>query len=132
METQARGVASDVEFHADRTMQTNGDVGQNRRRYRSPNRVLARSMRMSRDNWKTRHQAVQEKLEQERQLSAVTERTKARYVLSLGALVGDWTTSGIKEALETTPVKLVEAWCKELLPTSVQAQRRLAIAPHQP
>lgn len=55
-----------------------------------------------------------------------------RYVLSLGALVGDWTTSRIKEALETTPVKLVEAWCKEHLPTSVQAQRRLAFAPHQP
>ena len=55
-----------------------------------------------------------------------------RYVLSLGALVGDWTASRIKEALEKTPVKLVEAWCKEHLPTSVQAQRRLAFAPRKP
>ena len=49
-----------------------------------------------------------------------------RYVLSLGAVVGDWTTTRIKEALEKTPVKPVEAWCKEHLPVSVQAQRRLA------
>lgn len=80
METQARGVASDVESHADRTMQTNGD-GQNRRRYRSPNRVLARSMRMSRDNWKTKHQTVQEKLEQERQLSADRGRSREQWKL---------------------------------------------------
>ena len=64
METQGRSVESEAESHAD------GDVGLNGRRYRSPNRVLARSMRISRDNWKTRHQAVQEKLEQERQLAA--------------------------------------------------------------
>lgn len=55
-----------------------------------------------------------------------------RYVLSLGAVVGDWTTTRIKEALEKTPVKLVNAWCKEHLPVSVQAQRRLAFAPHKP
>ena len=42
-----------------------------------------------------------------------------RYVLSLGGVVGDWTTTRIKEALEKTPVKLVEAWCKEHLPISV-------------
>ena len=55
-----------------------------------------------------------------------------RYVLSLGAVVGDWTTTRIKEALEKTPVKLVDAWCKEHLPISVQAQRRLAFAPQKP
>ena len=55
-----------------------------------------------------------------------------RYVLSLGAVVGDWTTTRIKEALEKTPVKLVEAWCKEHLPVSVQAQRRLAFSPQKP
>lgn len=81
METQARGVASNVESHADRTMKTDGDVGQNRRRYRSPNRVLARSMRMSRDNWKIKHQAVQEKLEQERQLSADRSRSREQWKL---------------------------------------------------
>ena len=51
-----------------------------------------------------------------------------RYVLSLGALVGDWTTARIKEALEKTPVKLVQAWCAEPLPISVQTQRRLAFS----
>jgi len=55
-----------------------------------------------------------------------------RYVLSLGAVVGDWTTARIKEALEKTPVKLVEAWCKEHLPVSVQAQRRLAFSTQKP
>ena len=55
-----------------------------------------------------------------------------RYVLSLGAVVGDWTTTRIKEALEKTPVKLVKAWCKEHLPVSVQAQRRLAFSPQIP
>ena len=51
-----------------------------------------------------------------------------RYVLSLGAVVGDWTTARIKDALDKTPVKLVKAWCKEHLPVSVQAQRRLAFS----
>lgn len=46
------------------------------RRYRSPNRILARSFRMSRDNWKEKHHAVQDKLEQARQLAA--ERGTAR------------------------------------------------------
>ena len=48
-----------------------------------------------------------------------------RYVLSLGALVGDWTPQRIKEALENTPVKAVRDWCKENLPASVQAQRKM-------
>jgi hypothetical protein len=51
-----------------------------------------------------------------------------RYVLSLVALVGDWTPARIKEALENTPVKAVLAWCRENLPTSVQAQRKIAFA----
>jgi len=51
-----------------------------------------------------------------------------RYVLSLGALVGDWTLTRIKEALEKTPVKMVQAWCDEHLPTSVQTQRRIAFS----
>ncbi len=55
-----------------------------------------------------------------------------RYVLSLGALVGDWTSTRIKEALEKTPVKMVQAWCAEHLPVSVQAQRRLAFSSLQP
>ena len=55
-----------------------------------------------------------------------------RYVLSLGALVGDWPPTRIKEALENTPVKMVEAWCAEHLPISVQAQRRLAFSSPTP
>ena len=73
METQGRGMESEVESHAD------GDVGQNRRRYRSPQRVLARSFRMGRDNRKKKHQAVQEKLEQERQLSADRGRSREQW-----------------------------------------------------
>jgi len=55
-----------------------------------------------------------------------------RYVLSLGALVGDWTSARIKEALNKTPVKTVEAWCAEHLPVSVQSQRRLAFSHRNP
>ena len=55
-----------------------------------------------------------------------------RYVLSLGALVGDWTPTRIKKALEATPVKMVQAWCDEHLPLSVQAQRRLAFSAIKP
>ncbi len=55
-----------------------------------------------------------------------------RYVLSLGALVGDWPPTRIKEALENTPVKMVQAWCAEHLPISVQAQRRIAFSSTTP
>lgn len=51
-----------------------------------------------------------------------------QYVLSLGAVVGDWPPARIKEALEKTPVKLVQAWCNEHLPTSVQTQKQLAFS----
>ena len=47
-----------------------------RRRFTSPNRVLARSFRLSRDNWKQKHHQVQAKLEEARQLAA--ERGVAR------------------------------------------------------
>lgn len=40
------------------------------RRYRSPNRILARAFRIGRDKWKGKHHAVQAELEQMRQLSA--------------------------------------------------------------
>ena len=46
------------------------------RRYSSPNRILARSFRLSRDNWKQKHHQLQAKLEQARQLAA--ERGTAR------------------------------------------------------
>ncbi len=70
-ESQGRdvGVASD----------TDGEAGGNGRQYRSPNRVLARSFRMSRDGWKNKHQAGQVKLEQQRQLSADRGRSRDRW-----------------------------------------------------
>jgi hypothetical protein len=40
------------------------------RRYRSPNRILARAFRIGRDKWKQKHHAVQAELEQTRQLAA--------------------------------------------------------------
>lgn len=40
------------------------------RRYRSPNRVLARAFRIGRDKWKRKHHTVQAELEQTRQLAA--------------------------------------------------------------
>ena len=46
------------------------------RRYRSPNRILARAFRIGRDKWKQKHHAVQAELEQSRQLS--TERGTSR------------------------------------------------------
>ncbi|MBC8867812.1 MAG: hypothetical protein H8E44_00245 [Planctomycetes bacterium] len=55
------------------------EVGRNGRRYLSPNRVLARSFRISRDAWKSKHQAVQAKLEQQRQLAAERGRSREQW-----------------------------------------------------
>ena len=53
-------------------------------------------------------------------------------VLSLGALLGTWSNSRLKAALDQTPVKQVESWLQELFPESVQSQRRLAFAEAEP
>ena len=53
-------------------------------------------------------------------------------VLSLGALLGTWTNSRLKAALDQTPVKHMESWLQELFPESVQSQRRLAFAEARP
>ena len=52
-----------------------GSIGGGRR-YRSPNRILARAFRLGRDRWKQKHHAVQAELEQTRQLA--TERGASR------------------------------------------------------
>lgn len=52
------------------------EVASTGRRYRSPNRILARTFRLGRDKWKDKHHVVQAKLEQTRQLAA--ERGAAR------------------------------------------------------
>jgi hypothetical protein len=41
--------------------------------------VLARSFRISRDGWKSKHQAVQVKLEQQRQLAAERGRSREQW-----------------------------------------------------
>jgi hypothetical protein len=49
------------------------------RRYRSPNRILARAFRIGRDKWKRKHHAVQAELEQARQLSAERGTSRERW-----------------------------------------------------
>ena len=48
----------------------------NERKYRSPNRVLARSFRMARDKWKQKYMDVRAELKRARQLA--TERGDSR------------------------------------------------------
>jgi len=47
-------------------------------------------------------------------------------VLSLGAMVSNWTVESIGEALERCRVRDVLDWCRKNLGTSVQSQRRTA------
>ena len=47
-------------------------------------------------------------------------------VLSLGAMVSQWTTESLGEALEQCRVRDVMAWCRKMLGKSVQAQRKQA------
>jgi hypothetical protein len=50
-------------------------------------------------------------------------------VLSLGAMVSDWTAASVREALERCRVRDVLGWCRERLGQSVQSQRRQAYGP---
>jgi hypothetical protein len=49
-------------------------------------------------------------------------------VLSLGAMVSNWTADTIHQALERCRVQDVLNWCRDNLGTSVQSQRRQAYA----
>jgi hypothetical protein len=49
------------------------------RRFRSPNRILARSFRIGRDKWKQKHHAVQAELEQTRQLASERGASRDRW-----------------------------------------------------
>ena len=49
------------------------------RRFRSPNRILARSFRISRDKWKARHHAVRAELKQSRRLAAERGASRDRW-----------------------------------------------------
>jgi hypothetical protein len=50
-------------------------------------------------------------------------------VLSLGAMVSDWTAASVREALERCRVRDVLDWCRRRLGQSVQSQRRQAYGP---
>jgi hypothetical protein len=50
-------------------------------------------------------------------------------VLSLGAMVSDWTAASVEEALERCRVRDVLEWCRANLGRTVQSQRRQAYAP---
>jgi len=54
-------------------------VASGTRRYRSPNRILVRFFRLSRDKWKDKYQVVQAKLEQMRQISAERGASRDRW-----------------------------------------------------
>jgi len=49
------------------------------RSFRSPNRILARSFRLARDRWKSKHQLVQEKLIKTRKLAAEREASRTMW-----------------------------------------------------
>lgn len=49
------------------------------RRFRSPNRILARFFRLGRDKWKARHHAVRAKLKQARRLAAERGLSRDRW-----------------------------------------------------
>ena len=55
------------------------EVASGTRRYRSPNRILARSFRIGRDKWKAKHHAVQAELEQMRQLCGERGASRDRW-----------------------------------------------------
>lgn len=55
------------------------EVAGGTRRFRSPNRILARSFRIGRDKWKQKHHAVQAELEQTRQLASERGTSRDRW-----------------------------------------------------
>ena len=63
----------------DQSQGSGGAVVSGTRKFLSPNRVLARSFRRSRDAWREKHHLVQAKLEQERQLSAERGRSRDQW-----------------------------------------------------
>ena len=60
----------------DQSQGSDSEVVSGTRKFPSPNRILVRSFRQSRDRWRVKHHAVQAQLELERQRSA--ERGRLR------------------------------------------------------
>lgn len=50
-------------------------------------------------------------------------------ILSVGAMVGQWSLQRLHDALEATPVKAVRNWMTKFLPQTVQSERRTIFAP---
>ena len=63
----------------DHSLGSDRDTRDGERKYSSPNRILARSFRLSRDAWKEKHQRVQEKLKKERKLAAERGLSRDRW-----------------------------------------------------
>ena len=83
-----------------------------------PNEVLIGSTEVLESlfgKWKTR--------ERQESKSGMTS-----LLLSLGALVGEWSPERMGQAFLAIAVKNVKHWCEEHLPPSIQSQRRLAFS----
>jgi hypothetical protein len=55
------------------------------------------------------------------------EQSKSSFtnlILSVGAMVSKTTTTGIKKALETVNIGMINKWSKEKVGTTIQAQRK--------
>lgn len=63
----------------DQSQGSDHEIVSGTRKFRSPNRILARSFRRSREAWRVKHHLVQSKLEQERQLSAERGRSRDQW-----------------------------------------------------
>lgn len=84
------------------------------RRYSSPNRVLARSFRIGRDNWKDKHHVVQEKLEQTRRLAAERGASRDQWREQCEAATARAVTAESLAALQQTALEQVRARLAEL------------------
>ena len=91
------------------------------RRYRSPNRILVRSFRIGRDNWKVRHHVVQAELEQMRQLSAERGVSRDRWREDCTAAV---TRAEAAEALAAQRLTEVEQLRVRLADLEAAAQKK--------
>jgi hypothetical protein len=125
-ETQGRDL--ELEAHSDE------DVGGNGRRYRSPNRVLARSFRISRDGWKSKHQAVQVKLEQQRQLAAERGRSREQWkqkceIATARAEEAEVLAQKRLEELEQSRAELAQLQAKKKAATKQMRSHRSAAQP---
>ena len=63
----------------DQSQGSGGEVVSGTRKFLSPNRILVRSFRRSRDAWRDKHHLVQARLEQVRQLAAERGRSRDQW-----------------------------------------------------